>query len=293
LPVPILRLVFRLFSLPSIFDKTMSIIPQLPGKTAENLRKIRAGTPLVHNITNFVVMNYTANVLLALGASPVMAHAAGEVEEMVGLAGSLVLNIGTLTDRWVEAMVLAGRRATVLGRPIILDPVGAGATALRTAAARRILAETRVSVVRGNASEVLSLGAGAAAGRGVDAVHAVDEVVEVAARLATSLQTTLAVTGKVDLVTDGERAVRIANGHPLMTAVTGTGCSATAIIGAFLAVDPDPLSAAATGLACFGIAGEMAGEKAVGPGSFMINLLDALYNLRPEEAAERSRFSGA
>jgi hydroxyethylthiazole kinase len=291
LPVPIFHLVFRLFSLPSIFDKTMSIITQLPRKTAENLRKIRAGTPLVHNITNFVVMNYTANVLLALGASPVMAHAAGEVEEMVGLAGSLVLNIGTLTDRWVEAMVLAGRRATVLGRPIILDPVGAGATALRTAAARRILAETRVSVVRGNASEVLSLGDAATAGRGVDAVHAVDEAVEVAGRLATSLQTTLAVTGEVDLVTDGERAVRIANGHPLMTAVTGTGCSATAIIGAFLAVDPDPLSAAATGLACFNIAGEMGGEKAVGPGTFMINLLDALYNLRPEEAAERGRFS--
>ena len=271
----------------------MGTITQLPGKTAENLRKIRAGKPLVHNITNFVVMNYTANVLLAIGASPVMAHATGEVEEMVGLAESLVLNIGTLTDRWVEAMVLAGRRATVLGRPIILDPVGAGATALRTAAARRILAETRVSVVRGNASEVLSLGDGAAAGRGVDAVHAVDEAVEVAARLATSLQTTLAVTGKVDLVTDGRDTVRIANGHPLMTAVTGTGCSATAIIGAFLAVDPDPLSAAATGLACFSIAGEMAGEKAVGPGSFMINLLDALYTLRPEEAAERSRFSAA
>jgi len=269
----------------------MSAITQLPGKTAENLRKIRAGKPLVHNITNFVVMNYTANVLLAIGASPVMAHAAGEVEEMVGLAGSLVLNIGTLTDRWVEAMVLAGRRATVLGRPIILDPVGAGATALRTAAARRILAETRVSVVRGNASEVLSLGDAATAGRGVDAVHSVDEAVEVAGRLATSLQTTLAVTGEVDLVTDGERAVRIANGHPLMTAVTGTGCSATAIIGAFLAVDPDPLSAAATGLACFGIAGEMAGEKAAGPGSFMISLLDALFNLRPEEAAERCRFS--
>jgi len=269
----------------------MSPVTQLPGKTAENLRKIRAGKPLVHNITNLVVMNFTANVLLATGASPVMAHAAGEVEEMVGLAGSLVLNIGTLTDHWVEAMVLAGRRATALGRPIVLDPVGAGATAMRTAAARRILAETRVSVVRGNASEVLSLGDAGEAGRGVDAVHTVDAAVAVAGRLATSLHTTLAVTGEVDLVTDGRRMVRITNGHPLMTAVTGTGCSATAVIGAFLAVDPDPLSAAATGLACFGIAGEMAAETAAGPGSFMISLLDALFNLRPEEAAERSRFS--
>ena len=261
-------------------------------KAAENLVKIRARRPLVHNITNFVVMNYTANVLLATGASPVMAHAAGEVEEMVGLAQSLVLNIGTLTDPWVEAMLLAGKRATSLGTPIVLDPVGAGATAMRTAAAKRLLVETGITVVRGNASEILALGDQEAGGRGVDAIHGVDQAVEVAGRLAVTLGTTLAVTGPVDLVTDGRRAVRIANGHPLMPSVTGTGCSATAIIGAFLAVDPDPLSAAATALAFFGIAGEMAGENAAGPGSLMIGMLDALYRLSPEELAARCRIGG-
>jgi hydroxyethylthiazole kinase len=262
-------------------------------RTAENLAEIRNRRPLVHNITNFVVMNYTANVLLATGASPVMAHAAGEVEEMVGLAQSLVLNIGTLADHWVEAMLLAGKRATERKIPIVLDPVGAGATALRTTTARRLLAETGVSVVRGNPSEILALGDREGGGRGVDALHGVDEAVEVAGRLAASLGTTLAVTGPVDLVTDGTRVLRVANGHPLMPYVTGTGCSATAIIGAFLAVDPDPLSAAATALAFFGIAGEMAGEKAAGPGSLMIGMLDALYRLSPEEVAGRCRISEA
>ena len=263
----------------------------LARKTAENLRKIRATKPLIHNITNFVVMNYTANVLLATGASPVMAHAENEVEEMVGFAGALVLNIGTLTDIWVESMLKAGRKATELGKPIVLDPVGAGATALRTAAAKRILAATKVSVVRGNASEILSLGDQKAAGKGVDAIHSVEDAGLVAGQLARSLQTTLAVTGPVDLVTDGDKMIKIANGHSLMPTVTGTGCSATAIIGAFLAVDADPVSAAATGLAFFGIAGEKAGATAGGPGTFMIQLLDALYTLTPEEVEQRCRIS--
>ena len=260
------------------------------GTTAENLRKIRENKPLIHNITNFVVMNYTANVLLAMGASPVMAHAENEVEEMVAFAGSLVLNIGTLTDKWVDAMVLAGKKATALDKPIILDPVGSGATRMRTAAANRILTETKVSVVRGNASEILSLGAGGAGGKGVDALHAVDDAGAVAMQLARDLRTTIAITGPVDLVTDGTRVVRVEGGHSLMPLVTGTGCSATAVIGAFLAVDPDAFSAAATGLAFFGIAGAQAGAVSAGPGTFMINLLDALYSLSPDEVAQRCRF---
>jgi hydroxyethylthiazole kinase len=260
-------------------------------KTAENIQKIRASKPLVHNITNFVVMNYTANVLLATGASPVMAHAENEVEEMVGFAGALVLNIGTLTDVWVESMLKAGKKATELGKPIVLDPVGAGATKLRTAAAKRILAATKVSVVRGNASEILALGDRKTGGKGVDAIHAVADAADAARQLARSLKTTLAVTGPIDLVTDGERIVTIANGHAFMPAVTGTGCCATAIIGAFLAVDADPVSAAATGLAFFGVAGEKAGEKADGPGTFMIRLLDALYALTPEEIEQCCRIT--
>lgn len=255
-------------------------------KAAENLTQIRERKPLIHNITNFVVMNYTANVLLATGVSPVMAHAENEVEDMVAFAGSLVLNIGTLTDKWVAAMIKAGKKATELNTPIILDPVGAGATPFRTATAREILQETSVHVVRGNASEILALrNSQSVVTKGVDSLHTVEEVAATAALLAQELETTLAVTGPVDLVTDGDRVLRISNGHSLMPFVTGTGCSATAMVGAFAAVDPDPVSAAATALAFFGLAGEKAGETAGGPGSFMALLLDALYTMTPEELA--------
>lgn len=256
---------------------------QLAAKTAENLRKIRESKPLIHNITNFVVMNTTANVLLACGASPVMAHADNEVEEMVDHAQALVLNIGTLTDAWVTTMIKAGRKASELGKPIILDPVGAGATNLRTNAVKAILAQTWVSVIRGNASEILAIAGAGNAAKGVDATNSVTEATEAAANLARELGTTLAITGESDLVTDGRRSLRIEGGHSLMPLVTGTGCSATALVGAFHAVDKDPLSAAATALAFFGVAGAAAGSKAAGPGSFMVHLLDALYSLSPEE----------
>ena len=261
----------------------------LSQKAAENLRKIRENKPLIHNITNFVVMNYTANVLLATGASPVMAHAENEVRDMVSFAGALVLNIGTLTDSWIASMVHAGQKATELGKPIILDPVGAGATPFRTASARTIIDKTNVSIIRGNGSEILSLGSGQTMTKGVDSTSSVQEAALTAALLAKELDTILAITGPVDLVTDGSRMVHIANGHALMPYVTGTGCSATAVIGAFAAVDPDHLSAAATALAFFGLAGEIAGNTATGPGSFMIHLLDALYTMTPEQLAKGCR----
>ena len=255
----------------------------LAEQAARNLRAVRERKPLVHNITNFVVMNVTANALLAMGASPVMAHAINEVEEMVSHAGALVLNIGTLTEEWVAAMIAAGRKATDKKIPIVLDPVGSGATRLRTESARKILSQTRVSVLRGNASEILSLQDDNSRTKGVDAVHGVDEAARTAGILAAELGSTLAITGPVDLVTDGRRVVRVANGHPLMANVTGTGCTATAAVGAFLAVDPDPLSAAATALAFFGLAGEVASASATAPGSFMIKMLDALFTITPEQ----------
>lgn len=258
-------------------------------KAADNLRALRQTKPLIHNITNFVVMNYTANALLACGASPVMAHAENEVEEMVAYAGALVLNIGTLTDLWVSSMLKAGRKATALGKPIILDPVGAGATELRTEAAKSILAWTKVSVVRGNASEILSLAGQNAATKGVDSTNSIEEAAKGAGALARELGTTLAITGPTDLVTDGHRTLVIEGGHSLMPYVTGTGCSATALVGAFHAVDPDPVSAAASALAFFGLAGERAGALADGPGSFQIHLLDALFNLTPEDLARECR----
>ncbi len=258
----------------------------LSDKAAENLALVREKKPLIHNITNFVVMNYTANALLAMGASPVMAHARNEVEDMVSFAGALVLNIGTLTDEWIESMIKAGIKASAQGTPIILDPVGSGATPLRTNSARRIIDQSNISVIRGNASEILSLRHEESKTKGVDSLHSVDEAADTARILAEELQTTLAITGPVDLVTDGRRIVRVSNGDPLMGFVTGTGCTATTVIGAFLAVDEDPLRAAATALAFFGLAGETAGKAATAPGSFMIQMQDALYNISPTELRE-------
>jgi hydroxyethylthiazole kinase len=260
-------------------------------RAAENLRRVREKRPLVHNITNYVVMNYTANALLACGASPVMAHAAEEVEEMVSLAGALVLNIGTLSPPWIDAMLKAGKRANSLRIPVILDPVGAGATRLRTGSARRLIEGLSIQVIRGNASEILSLAGEGSESRtkGVDSVHTVDEATGTAMALARELKTTLAITGAVDLITDGERVCRVMNGHEMMSHVTGTGCTATVIIGAFLAVDPDPAEAAATGLSYFGLAGEKAAAKTSAPGSFQIALLDALYQMKEEELREGAR----
>jgi len=255
----------------------------MSSQAANNLRKLRELKPLVHNITNFVVMNVTANILLAAGASPVMAHAENEVEEMVSFARALVLNIGTLTDDWVDAMIKAGKKATSLGVPIVLDPVGAGATELRTKAAQRILTETRVSVIRGNASEILALSGGTSKTKGVDAADSVESAATQALRMAQELEVPVAITGPEDFITDGKRVLRVANGHPLMSLVTGTGCGATAIIGAFAGVDPDPVSAAATALAYYGLCGERAAKGADGPGSFAVRFMDALYRLTPEE----------
>ena len=264
----------------------------LSEKAAENLALLREKKPLIHNITNYVVMNYTANALLAMGASPVMAHAQNEVEDMVSFAGALVLNIGTLTDDWIASMVKAGIKASAMGTPIILDPVGSGATPLRTNSAKQIIDQTKISVIRGNASEILSLRHADSKTKGVDSVHSVDEAADTARILAEELQTTLAITGPVDLITDGQQVIRVSNGHPLMGYVTGTGCTATTAIGAFLAVDNDPVSATATALAFFGFAGEVAGQSASAPGSFMIQLLDALYTITPDELKEGCKIEG-
>jgi hydroxyethylthiazole kinase len=262
----------------------------LSEKAARNLTAIRNKKPLIHNITNYVVMNYTANALLAMGASPVMAHAQNEVEEMVSVAGALVLNIGTLTDDWIASMIKAGKKASDLKKPIILDPVGSGATSLRTSAAKKIIQETRISVIRGNASEILSLGQDISKTKGVDSIHSVEAAEEPAKNLAGELASVLAVTGPTDLITDGKQVIRVSNGHSLMGYVTGTGCTATVTIGAFLSVDEDPVSAAATALAFFGLAGEVAAKNASAPGSFMIAMLDALYTITPDELMRNCKF---
>ncbi len=254
------------------------------------LNRIRQNHPLVHNITNFVVMNFTANALLALGASPVMAHAPEEVEEMVELAGALVVNIGTLSSAWVESMLKAAKAAD-RSVPVVLDPVGAGATKFRTDSARRILDSAHVAVVRGNASEILALAGSRGTTKGVDSVLGSGEAKQAAFELAKKYATVVAVTGAEDFVTNGYREVHIGNGHPLMGRITGTGCAASSITGAFCAVSKDPLAAAIGALVAFGIAGELAAQSNPGPGSFQPLLLDALDSIDPVAIRKMARVS--
>ena len=258
-----------------------------------DLALLREHKPLVHQITNYVVMNETANATLALGALPVMAHAIEEVEELASVAGALVLNIGTLSKHWIEAMLLAARAANRGGAPIVLDPVGAGATKLRTETAKRILDEREIAVVRGNAAELATLAGREAEIRGVESIGATDSGAELAKTAAAELGCVVAVTGPVDHVSDGERVVAVANGHELLGTVSGTGCMSTAITGCFLAVARErPLEAAAEALIAFGVAGEDAAQTARGPGTFHAGLYDALYNLDPETLDSRAKVEG-
>jgi hydroxyethylthiazole kinase len=255
-----------------------------PGAT---LRELRARKPLVHQITNYVVMNETANATLALGALPVMAHAPQEVEEMASAAGALVLNIGTLSEHWIEAMLLAGKAAQ---GPIVLDPVGAGATRYRTDTAMRLLRELDVSVVRGNAAEVATLAGREAEIRGVESIGTEGPAADLAREASRELGCVVSVTGPVDHVSDGHRVIAIANGHELLGTVSGTGCMSTAVTGSFLAAKPDePLEAAAEALATFGVAGEDSARHAQGPGTFHAGLYDALYNLDPDTLDSRAK----
>ena len=260
-----------------------------PGAT---LRDLRERKPLVHQITNYVVMNETANATLALGALPVMAHAPEEVEEMVGLASALVLNIGTLSEHWIDAMLLAGRAAGERGIPVVLDPVGAGATAYRTQTARRILDDADVTVLRGNLGEVATLLGSDAEVRGVESMTIGLEPPVLAREAARGLGVVASVTGPIDHVSNGERSFAIANGHPLLATVTGTGCISSALTGCFLAAKPqEPLEAGAEALAALGVAAEDAAARAEGPGTFHARLYDALAALDPDTLDERVRIT--
>jgi len=278
--------------------------PDLGRATAEMLARIRQRKPLLHHITNFVVMNDTANVTLHVGALPVMAHAREEVAEMVAAAGALVLNPGTLTPEWVEAMLIAGRRANELGIPVVLDPVGAGATTLRTQANQRLLRELKIAVLRGNSGEVGALAGMGGVVKGVESVVDVADPIMVTKTFARQQSIVVAITGKQDVISDGERVVLVDNGDPWLKTITGTGCMATTMIAAFCAVEQDHLLAASGGLIAFGLAAELAaavgqvakpasdtaaiesrptGLPAFGPASFKTALFDAIYNLTAEQ----------
>jgi len=258
-----------------------------------DIERIRETAPLVHNITNYVVMNTTANALLAIGASPVMAHAAEEVEDMVGLASALVINIGTLSAPWIESMLLAARAARRKEIPVVLDPVGAGATRLRTETALKILKEARPAVLRGNGSEVRALYYFEQATKGVDSRHDAEAALEAARNLSSRFGCAVSVSGPVDVISQGDSVIRVANGHPLMPRVTGLGCIASALTGAFVAVNRSSFDAAAHAMAVMGIAGEIAAERALGPASFQMSFLDTLYELQEKDIRGRLKMEMA
>ncbi len=262
-----------------------------PESVWQNLQAIRTTAPLIHNITNYVVMNSTANALLAVGAAPVMAHAMNEVEDMVNLAAALVVNIGTLSDGWIAAMQLAMAKARHLNKPIVFDPVGAGATPYRTQTAIALLSANSPTVIRGNASEIAALVTEGARTKGVDSTAAPEEAIACAQALAATCNCAVVISGAKDFIVSTEKILLGENGHPLMTKVTGMGCTATAIIGAFLAVNSEPTVAAACAMAVTGIAGEIAASKAAGSGSFPMHFLDALYNLDKNEIESRLRLT--
>ena len=240
---------------------------------------VRTQSPLVHNITNYVVMNNSANALLAIGASPVMAHWVSEMEEMTAIAGALVLNIGTLDDKWIDGMLIAGKAAMRRGTPIVLDPVGVGATSQRTEAAMKIIEHCRPTVIRGNASEIMALVDASVKSKGVDSSASSDDALESAKRLAVDTGAVVVISGATDYITNGADVYTVEGGNPIMTTVTGMGCTSTAIVGAFAAVVEDPMIAATAAMAVMSLAGERAAEYSRGNGSMQINFLDELYNL--------------
>ncbi|MCK9374619.1 MAG: hydroxyethylthiazole kinase [Syntrophobacterales bacterium] len=254
-------------------------MPTIKLKAFTLLERVRTQSPVVHHLTNWVTIYDCAAVVKLLGASPVMAHAQEEVAEMTSLASALVLNIGTLTVEFVEAMKIAARAANAKGIPVILDACGVGATQLRNLKSLELLEQVRIDLIKGNASEVARLSGAAVHTRGVDATRVDLDLNEVARSLAARQRGTVAITGPEDLVSDGRRLFRVKNGHPLLGQLVGTGCMATSVIGAFVAVEPDLTLAATAALVCFGVAGELAAQGSPGPGTFKARLFDCLAGL--------------
>ncbi len=255
--------------------------------------RVREQSPLVHNMTNVVVTNFVANGLLALGASPVMAYAKEEVADMVNIANSLVLNIGTLREPEVEAMIIAGQAANEKGVPVVLDPVGAGATPYRTNTVKRLLSEVNISLLRGNAAEVANVIGEEWQTRGVDSGTGEGNITDLARMAAQKLHMTVVVTGKDDVVSNGEESIIISNGHPLLTKVTGTGCLFSSVVGAFASVETNYLLAAAGASAFYGAVAERAilatGDQHVG--TFQMEFLNQLMLTSSSDVVDLAKVS--
>lgn len=253
------------------------------------LEKIKETKPLIHHMTNWVTIYDCANVTRTIGALPVMAHAPEEVDEMVGLASSLVLNIGTLTSEFIESMIIAGKAANRKGIPVVLDAVGAGATKFRTYESKRLLEEIKIDVIKGNAGEIGVLAGVDAEVKGVESISVGGEPKDIAKSLAKSTGATVVITGKTDYISDGQNTYEIKNGHDLMGEIVGTGCMATSVIASFCAVESNYAKASSAALSCFGIAGELAADKSCGTGSFKEEFFDSLYGIKEEQVKTRSK----
>lgn len=260
----------------------------MESKIVKNLISLREKKPLVHNITNYVVMNNTANALLAIGASPLMAHAHSEIFDIGNISNSLVINIGTLDEYWVESMILAAERASVLNKPWVLDPVGAGASNYRNETLKKLIA-LKPNVIRGNASEIIALANISVQSKGVDSTHQSGEALESAIELSKNTDSVVCISGAIDYIVYKDQLTKIENGHPLMANVTGMGCTSTAIIGAFLSVVNNFFEAVVSAMAIMGIAGELTAEKSNGPGSFQAVFYDVLYSINEKQICERLR----
>ncbi|MDD1699235.1 MAG: hydroxyethylthiazole kinase [Methanoregula sp.] len=258
-------------------------------KFSDLFTRLREKHPLVHHITNYVTVNDCANITISAGAAPVMADAPEEVCEMVMYAGALVLNIGTLNRGQIESMILAGGMANDRHIPIVLDPVGAGATRFRTDSAQRLLDELKITILKGNAGEVGVLAGAEGKVKGVDSHGVTGDAVKIARNFARDAGITVVVSGITDIVTDGKRILLVDNGHPMMGSISGTGCMAASVTGAFAAVSDDPVIASAAALAAFGIAGEKAASGARGPYTFKVALFDEMAALKPEDIASGAK----
>jgi len=242
-------------------------------------KRIRTEKPVVHHLTNWVTIYDCANTVKVIGGSPVMAHAREEVQDMVRLASSLVLNIGTLTVDFVESMKLAAMGANIKGIPVILDVCGAGATQLRDQKCFELLDKVKINIIKGNLSEVARIAGKNVRTKGVDATHIDVDIMELASSLAQKRNCTVVVTGKDDIITDARKGYVVKNGHPMMANIVGTGCMAGSIIGTFAAVEPDLALSSAAALSLFGIAGELSAKSGAGPGTFKEKLFNHLYSL--------------
>ena len=234
-------------------------------------------------------MNFTANALLAVGASPVMAHAVEEVEDMASISSALVVNIGTLSPNWVDGMVLAMRKAKAIGVPVILDPVGAGATPYRNNVLKRLLDTVSPTIIRGNASEIMALAGLDIQTKGVDSSAAVNDSLQAARQLSEKYGSVVSVSGPADLIVFQDKTANVRNGVPLMTRVTGMGCTASALAGAFAAIQPDPFEAAISAAVTMGVAGQLAWEKSTSPGTFQMEFLNALFNITQEDLSQLAK----